>query len=173
MKPLAEQVAALIEPTVAGMGFELVRVQFMDGKKSKLLQIMAERPEGGISLDDCTQISRQLSALLDVEDVIPGEYSLEVSSPGIDRPLVKLADYVRFIGHLAKIETLLPVDGRKRFTGELKAVEGEAVIVTVDNKDVALPFADIGSAKLVLTEKLIKGLAGSQPPVAGKKKEHS
>ncbi|MFM9890633.1 MAG: ribosome maturation factor RimP, partial [Rickettsiales bacterium] len=114
MKPLAEQVAELIEPTITGMGFDLIRVQFMDGKKSKLLQIMAERPDGSMSLDDCTAISRQLSAMLDVEDVIPGEYRLEVSSPGIDRPLTRLGDYTKYAGHAAKVETLLPVDGRKR-----------------------------------------------------------
>lgn len=173
MKPLAEQVAELIEPTIAGMGYVLVQVKFMDGKNAKLLQVMAERPDGSMSVDDCATISRQLSALLDVEDVIPGEYRLEISSPGIDRPLVKLADYAAYVGHTAKIETLLPIAGRKRFTGDLQGVQGEDVVINVDKVDYALPFADIQSAKLVLTDRLIKQVVGGQRSVASKKKEHS
>ncbi len=156
MKSLVEQIEAIVTPTVTGMGFELVQVKFMDGKKSQTLQIMAERPDGTITLDDCAAISRQLSAVLDVEDIIPTEYRLEVGSPGIDRPLVKLADYTKYLGHQAKIETVLPIDGRKRFSGVLKGVEGEDVILTVDGWDYALPFADIQTAKLVLTDALIK-----------------
>lgn len=156
MKTLAEKVEDAIAPSVTGMGFNLVQVKFMDGKKSQTLQIMAERPDGSMSLDDCAAISRQVSAVLDVEDVIPTAYRLEVSSPGIDRPLVKLADYVNYVGHQAKIETVLPVHARKRFAGVLKAVEGEDIVITVDNKDYRLPFMDIQSAKLVLTDALIK-----------------
>lgn len=156
MKSLVEQIEALISPSLTSMGFELVQVKFMDGKRSQTLQIMAQRPDGTMSLDDCTEVSRQVSAVLDVEDVISAAYRLEVSSPGIDRPLVKLADYTTYLGHQAKIETVLPVDGRKRFSGPLKAVEGNDIIITVDGRDYALPFADIQQAKLVLTDALIK-----------------
>ncbi len=156
MKPLAEKVEEVIAPTIKDMGFDLIQVKFMDGKRAQTLQIMAERPDGSMTLDDCAMISRQISAVLDVEDIIPGEYRLEVSSPGIDRPLTRLADYAKYFGHAAKIETVLPIDGRKRFAGALKAVEGNDVVITVDGKDYALPFIDIQSAKLVLTDALIK-----------------
>ncbi len=156
MKSLAEQIEALIAPSIADMGFDLVRVLLLEGRSGQTLQIMAERPDGSMSLDDCAMISRQISAVLDVEDAIAAAYRLEVSSPGIDRPLVKLADYVAYVGHAAKIETALPIHGRKRFAGNLKAVEGNDIIITVDNKDHVLPFADISAAKLVLTDRLIK-----------------
>lgn len=156
MKSLVEKIEDAITPSVTSMGFELVQVKFMDGKKSQTLQIMAERPDGSMTLDDCAMISRQVSAVLDVEDVIPTAYRLEVSSPGIDRPLVKLTDYPKYIGHTVKIETVLPIEGRKRFTGSIKAVQAENIIITVDGKDVTLPFADIQTAKLVLTDALIK-----------------
>ena len=156
MKSLAEKIEDTIAPSIADMGFDLIQVKFMDGKKSQTLQIMAERPDGSMSLDDCAAISRQISAVLDVEDVIPTAYRLEVSSPGIDRPLVKLTDYSTYIGHAVKIETVLPINGRKRFAGAITAVKGGDVIVTVDGKEHTLPFADIQSAKLVLTDALIK-----------------
>lgn len=157
-----EQIEAAILPSLTGMGYVLVQVKLMESKKGSTLQVMAEWPDGRMSLEDCEKISRQLSAVLDVADVIPTAYRLEISSPGIDRPLVKLADYQNYLGHLAKIETVLPIAGRKRFTGAIKAVEGQDVILTVDGKDVVLPFADIQAAKLVLTEALIKKVAGSQ-----------
>lgn len=157
MKTLVEQIEALITPSLAAMGFELVQIKFLDGKNQQTLQIMCERPDGSINIDDCADISRQVSAILDVEDIIAAaKYRLEISSPGIDRPLVKLADYQNFLTHTAKVETVLPIKGRKRFTGTLKAVEGEDIILTVDGQDVTLPFADIQSAKLVLTDALIK-----------------
>lgn len=156
MKSLVQQVEAAILPSLTSMGFNLVKVTLMDGKHQQTLQIMAERADGSMSLDDCANVSRQVSAVLDVEDLITNAYRLEVSSPGIDRPLVKLQDYTNFVGHDAKVETVLPIDGRKRFTGKIKAVEGENVILTVDKKDHTLPFIDIQSAKLVLTDALIK-----------------
>ena len=156
MKSVIEQIEALILPSLTSMGFELVQVKFMDGKSQQTLQIMAERPDGSMSLDDCALISRQVSAVLDVEDIISEAYRLEVSSPGIDRPLVKRADYERFLGHAAKVEMVLPVDGRKRFTGTLKALADKDLILVVDGKEVTLPLADIQSAKLVLTDALIK-----------------
>ncbi len=156
MKSIAEKIEALIAPSIADMGFELVQVKLLEGRSGQTLQIMAERPDGSMSLDDCAMISRQISAVLDVEDAITAAYRLEVSSPGIDRPLVKLADYSTYAGHAAKIETALPINGRKRFAGSIKAVEGGNVIITVDNKDHSLPFIDIQSGKLVLTDALIK-----------------
>ncbi len=156
MKPLAEKIEEIIAPTVKDMGFDLIQVKMLDGRKAQTLQIMAERPDGSMTLDDCAAISRQLSAILDVEDVMPGEYRLEISSPGIDRPLVKLTDYPKYVGHTVKIETVLPINGRKRFTGAIKAVEKSDVVITVDNEEHSLPFIDIQSAKLVLTDALIK-----------------
>lgn len=156
VKSLIEQIEALIAPSLTAMGFELVQVKLMDGKKQQTLQIMAERADGSMSLDDCAAVSRQVSAVLDVEDLITAAYRLEVSSPGIDRPLVKLSDYTTYAGHAAKIETALPIDGRKRFSGLLKAPEGEHIMITVDKQDFSIPFIDIQSAKLVLTDALLK-----------------
>jgi len=107
VKSIAEKIEALIAPSIADMGFELVQVKLLEGRSGQTLQIMAERPDGSMSLDDCAMISRQISAVLDVEDAITAAYRLEVSSPGIDRPLVKLADYSTYAGHAAKIETAL------------------------------------------------------------------
>jgi len=173
VQSLAEQIEALITPSVTAMGFAIVLVKLSDSKQSRLLQIMAEKPGALISLDECAMISRQISAVLDVEDIIPGEYRLEVGSPGIDRPLVKLADFSAYVGHVAKVETALPVDGRKRFTGTLKPVAGDTVIITVDGRDVLLPFIDIHSAKLVLTDALMKKVASGQSSVVSEKKENS
>ncbi len=156
MKTLTEQVEALVTPPIEAMGFHVVQVKLMDTHKSRMLQIMAEKPDGSMGVEDCATISKQVSALLDVEDLIPGEYRLEVSSPGIDRPLKTSADFNKFVGHLAKIETVLPIKGRKRFSGEIKAVSEAEVTLTVDKVDVPIPLADISAAKLVLTDALIK-----------------
>jgi ribosome maturation factor RimP len=152
---LAERIAKLITPAIEAMGFELVRVQ-VSGSQRPTLQIMAEPSNGRVmSVDDCAEVSRAISAVLDVEDPIAGAYSLEVSSPGIDRPLVRPKDYERFIGHEAKIETNAPIDGRKRFKGPIKSVDANAVELTVDGADIRMPFAAIHKAKLVLTDALI------------------
>lgn len=156
MNTLVKQVEDIVRTQVEAMGFELIQVRLMDGKKSRLLQIMAERPDGSISLDDCADISRQISAVLDVEDVITTAYRLEVSSPGIDRPLTREQDFTKYAGHIAKIEMLLPIDGRRRFTGKIVGIENGQVTLDVDNQTVALPFRDMLSAKLVLTDELIK-----------------
>jgi len=156
MKSLTDKIEDAISPSITGMGFEIVQVKMMDGRSSQTLQIMAERPDGSMSLDDCAAISRQVSAVLDVEDVIPTAYRLEVSSPGIDRPLVKLSDYTKYAGHAVKVETVLPINGRKRFAGTIEGVTGNDVNIVVDGKVHALPFIDIQSAKLVLTDALIK-----------------
>lgn len=161
MNPLADRLVALIEPTAAAMGFDLVRVQ-VDGKRAARIQIMAERADGGgMSIDDCTQLSRAVSAALDAADPIEGAYQLEVSSPGIDRPLVRPADFARFAGHVARVELGEPIAGRRRFTGTLRGLdEAGAVKLDLPEGPVTLPFAAIERAKLELTDAL---LAAAKP----------
>ena len=152
---LAGRVEMLIGPTVEAMGFSLVRVQVL-GQNRPRLQIMAERTDGeSMLVEDCAAISRAVSAVLDVEDPIAGAYTLEVSSPGIDRPLVRLADFDRFAGFEAKVEMDLAVNGRRRFQGRLLGTEGDAVRLRMEDSEVVLPYADIRRAKLVLTEELL------------------
>lgn len=156
MNALADRIAALIEPSLTAMGYELVRVM-IDGKRQLRLQIMAERSDGsGMGVEDCAAISRHVSALLEVEDPIEGSYTLEVSSPGIDRPLIKAADYTRFAGHVAKVEMRTARDNRRRFTGKIKGLEGEAVVLDTEEGSISLPLAEIERAKLVLTDALLK-----------------
>jgi ribosome maturation factor RimP len=156
VKSLSEQVEELLTPTIQGMGFEVVQIKILDSKNSRLLQIMAERPDGSMSLDDCEAISKQVSAVMDVEDLIPTAYRLEVGSPGIDRPLRHEADYAAYAGHLAKVELALPVAGRKRFTGIIQTSTGGVLTLEVDGKTQEVPVSDVQSAKLVLTDALIK-----------------
>ncbi|MFP6729227.1 MAG: ribosome maturation factor RimP [Alphaproteobacteria bacterium] len=148
-------IESLVTPSLEAMGFTVVRVR-LTGQPVRILQIMVELLDGStVTVDDCSKISRAVSALLDVEDVIKAAYSLEVSSPGIDRPLVKLADYERFAGHVAKIETRRPLEGRKRFRGRLVSVDDGDVRIDVEGEVAAIPFAEIATAKLVLTDELI------------------
>ena len=149
------RLAEIITPVIEDMGFELVRVRLMSGK-STTLQIMADKPDGGIEVDDCAQISTAVGAALDVEDPILDEYTLEVSSPGIDRPLTRLKDFEAFEGYEAKLETGDMVDGRRRFKGELAGVEGDEVLINVEEGTVGLKFDWLSDAKLVLTDDLIK-----------------
>ncbi|MFD2738368.1 ribosome maturation factor RimP [Sulfitobacter aestuarii] len=149
------RLAEIITPVIEDMGFELVRVRLMSGK-STILQIMADKPEGGIEVDDCAQISQAVGAVLDVEDPILDEYALEVSSPGIDRPLTRLKDFEMFEGYEAKIETTELIDGRRRFKGELAGVEGDEVLINVEEGTIGLRFDWLSDAKLVLTDELIK-----------------
>lgn len=159
---LTDRIEELITPTVEGMGFSVVRVQ-LSGKQKVRLQIMAERQdEQSMIVDDCADLSRAISAVLDVEDPISGPYTLEVSSPGIDRPLVKLRDFERFAGFEARVETAVPVDGRKRFRGRVLTVEDGTVRIAVEGTEYALPFADIARAKLVITEDLLGASEGRQ-----------
>jgi len=145
----------LIEPAVMNLGYELVRVQFTGGRGTTL-QIMAERKDRRPMLvDDCAALSREISAILDEADPIAEAYSLEVSSPGIDRPLVKRADYERFAGHEARIEVDPPQGGRKRFHGAILGVEGDEVKVAQDDGETFIPLASIRRAKLVLTDRLM------------------
>ncbi len=148
------RIAGIVTPTIEGMGFELVRVRLMSGKKSTL-QIMAERPEGGIEVADCARISRAIGAVLDVEDPVSGEYALEVSSPGIDRPLTRLKDFERYEEYEARIETSELIDGRRRFKGVLRGVENGEVLIEIPEGTVGLEFDWLTDAKLILTDALI------------------
>jgi ribosome maturation factor RimP len=148
-------VAQLVAPTLDAMGYDLVRVKMSHGIRPAL-QIMAERRDGtGTTIDDCAKISRAVSTVLDVEEPLAGAYSLEVSSPGIDRPLVQSGDFARFKGHLAKITTRRPIDGRKRFRGRLLGVAESLVVIEVEDEPREIPLDNIISAKLELTDELI------------------
>lgn len=150
------RIADLITPTVEALGFRLVRVNFGGGSRA-ILQVMAERPDGTFAIEDCAALSRDLSALLDVEDPIPDEYVLEVSSPGIDRPLVRVDDFQRNAGFLTKLTATQQIDGRRRFTGMLVGISGDHVItLKSDDGTFEIPFAMVEKAKLVLTDELIK-----------------
>lgn len=152
---LAGRVADLIRPTMESLGFDLVRVQVL-GRQRLRLQVMAEHPDGQpMTIDDCATISRALSVVLDVEDPIARSYTLEVSSPGIDRPLVRPGDFQRFAGHEARVELSRSLDGRRRFQGRLLGIEGEQVRLLLGAEEVKLNFADIERAKLVLTDALL------------------
>ena len=152
-----EQLYALISPSAKALGYRIVQINMRDGNRSKVLQILAEREsDRRMNIEDCEKLSRQVSAVLDVEDIIPGAYQLEVSSPGIDRPLIELSDFEEFLGFSAKVETHLPINGRKRFKGDLIGCEDGTVTLKVDGSDIAIAHKDIQSAKLVLTDALIK-----------------
>jgi ribosome maturation factor RimP len=156
-------IAQLIEPSLTSMGFRLVRVAVTGGRRMTL-QIMAERLDyASISLEDCEQISHSVSALLDVADPIAGAYMLEVSSPGIDRPLVRAEDYDRFSGFEAKIELAMPVSGRKRYRGRLLGTAEGAIRLLTDAGETRLPLEAVIRAKLVLTDDLIAAARGQTP----------
>ena len=152
------RLADIVIPVIEGMGFELVRIRLMGGN-TRTLQIMADRPDGGIEVDDCGEISIAVSAILDVEDPIEENFILEVSSPGIDRPLTRLKDFEMWKGWEARIETTELVDGRRRFKGTLSGVEGEEVLITIEEAGepvtIGLQFDWLADAKLILTDELI------------------
>lgn len=158
---LDARIAALIEPTVEDLGFRLVRVK-MSGQNGLTLQIMAERPDGTMTVDDCEMVSRAITPILDVEDPIDREYNLEISSPGIDRPLVRPQDFQRWTGHLVKLELAEPRDGRKRFRGVIMGVEDADLVLRLEDlpddgvPDIRLPFASMAEARLILTDTLIE-----------------
>ena len=166
----AQRVVALAEPVLADLGFRLVRVKL----SGATLQIMAERPDGTFTIEDCEAVSRAMSPILDVEDVVPSRYHLEVSSPGIDRPLVRASDFESWAGHEVKIEMAVPVAGRKRFKGNLEGYHEGEVRLFIENPEgatkepvlIGVPFADISDAKLVLTDALIEA-ARSRLPIKG------
>jgi len=152
------RLAEIITPTIEALGYELVRVRLMSGKY-KILQIMADRPEGGIIVDDCAKISTAVSAVLDVEDPIEDNYTLEVSSPGIDRPLTRLKDFEMWADYEARVETTELIDGRRRFKGILRGIEGDEVLIELDDGKepvtIGLQFDWLSDAKLILTDELI------------------
>ena len=153
---LEARVAHVVEPVIEGLGFRLVRVK-ISAMNGTTVQIMAERPDGTMTVGDCETLSRDLSPTLDVEDPMDRAYNLEVSSPGIDRPLVRRSDFVRWAGQTAKVELERPLDGRKRFRGKLAGVDGERAALELDDGTRALlPLADIGEARLVLTDELVR-----------------
>ena len=162
----AARVAALAEPVLEGMGFRLVRARMF----GSTLQIMAERPDGSFSIEDCEQFSKAFSPVMDVADVISSKYQLEVSSPGIDRPLVRPEDFENWDGHDAKIEMVVPVAGRKRFRGILEGYHEGEVRLYIDNPEggkdkllIGVPFADIHDAHLVMTDELIAAARAKLP----------
>jgi ribosome maturation factor RimP len=154
------RVATIAEPVLEQLGYRLVRVR-VSAAEGCTVQIMAERPDGSMTVEDCEAVSRALSPVLDVADPIDRAYRLEISSPGIDRPLVRKSDFDRYSGHLVKIEMEVPVNGRKRFRGQLIGTEGNTARLHRDDAregeeaDVLLPIADMGEAKLVLTDELV------------------
>ncbi len=148
------KIQELIEPVVEDMGFELVRVTYGGGRRPTL-QVMAERPDGTMSVDDCARLSRELSLLLDADDPLPGEYVLEVSSPGIDRPLTRLKDFARWVGFDAKVELAAQQDGRRRFRGQIVSVDGDDIAIAVDGEILHIAYGDVAKAKLILTDELI------------------
>jgi ribosome maturation factor RimP len=151
----------LIEPEAKALGFDLVRVQMIGGASDPTLQVMAERPDTRqLTIDDCADLSRRLSDALDAADPIETAYRLEVSSPGIDRPLTRLKDFSDWAGHEARITLAEPIEDRKQFTGELKGVEGDQIVMTLKfGQEARLPFAAVKTAKLTLTDKLIAATA--------------
>jgi ribosome maturation factor RimP len=154
------RVALIVEPVLAGMGYRLVRVRML-GQNGLTLQIMAERPDGTMTVEDCEEVSRAVSPALDVDDPIEKAYHLEVSSPGIDRPLVRKSDFATWSGHLAKVETAVLVDGRKRFRGKIGAVDGDGFTLereaaAGEASAVRIPFDTIAEARLMLTDDLIR-----------------
>ena len=154
-----QRLAEILTPVIEGMGFELVRIRLMSGN-TPILQIMTERPDGGIEVDDCAEISTAVSAVMDVEDPIEDNYTLEVSSPGIDRPLTRLKDFDRWVGYEAKLETAELIDGRRRFKGPLQGVEDGEILIEIDQEGgpvvIGLQFDWLSDAKLVLTDALIR-----------------
>ena len=156
---------ALIEPEAKALGLSLVRVGFYGGTSDPTLQVMAERPDTRqLTLDDCAVLSRRLSEVLDAlegtpDDPIPDAYRLEVSSPGIDRPLTRMGDYTDWAGHEARIKLVEPIEGRKLFDAVLDGVDGDMILVNAKHGAMRIPFSGIATAKLVLTDKLIKATA--------------
>ena len=156
------RIEQIITPSVEALGYEIVRVLLLGGQRPTL-QIMAERTDGApMTVEDCADISRSVSALLDVEDPIAGAYTLEVSSPGLDRPLTRLKDFERFAGFTAKLETRLAIEGRKRFKGMLKGVEGEEIILDAEGGLARVAFDNVLRAKLVITDELLRAAGGQE-----------
>ena len=147
----------ILNPIIEGLGYEVVRLRLMTGN-TPILQIMAQKADGTMEVDGCAEISTAVSALMDVEDPIIEAYTLEVSSPGIDRPLTRLKDFDQWIGYSAKVETEQLVDGRRRFKGEVAGTEGDEILITIDEGTIGLKFDWLAEAKLILTDDLIRSV---------------
>jgi ribosome maturation factor RimP len=162
---LEEKLAALIAPRLELMGYELVRVAVL-GRERPTIQVMADRADGSlIAIEDCERISHDVGAAIDVDDPMPGAWTLEVSSAGIDRPLTRVKDWNRFVGHVARAETFMPRDGRKRFSGVVLGADDQGARLRLDDgTEVSLPMNDIRRAKLVLTDALIEATATPPDP---------
>lgn len=173
---VAARVAQIVEGPIEGLGFRLVRVK-ISNTNGRTVQIMAERPDGTMGVDECEAVSRAISPILDLEDPVGDAYYLEVSSPGIDRPLVRVSDFERWAGYEAKVELAVPMDGRKRFRGIIGVPSADGTTVPIDLPDVKpglpsridVPLRDLGEAHLVLTDELIRESLrrGSAPPQGG------
>ena len=172
------RIARIVEPVAAGLGFRLVRIK-LSAMNGTTLQIMAERPDGTMTVGDCETLSRDVSPALDVEDPMDAAYNLEVSSPGIDRPLVRRSDFEKWIGHEARIELAVPLDGRKRFKGKLAGLEGSYALVALEKSKlegpttVKLPLADIGEAKLVMTDALVRETLRQEKRKSREQQDHA
>lgn len=156
---IIQLIDGLVRPAIEGLGFSLVRIKLSSQRGEDVLQIMAEPADGEreMTVEDCAQISRHVSAIMDVEDPITSAYRLEISSPGIDRPLTSIEEFERFIGHTVNVEMEWPVDGRKRFKGDILSAEAGVIVLQLDAKNkVSLEFEGMQSAKLALTDDLIK-----------------
>ena len=153
--PLENRILLIASPIIEDMGFELIRIRLIDGK-SKLIQIMVDSPEMDITVDDCANISNELSAAIDVEDPYDDAFNLEVSSPGIDRPLTRLCDFDQWSGYEAKLETTSAIEGQKRFKGVLSGTNGDEVLIKLDIGTIGLKFDWLSDAKLILTDALIR-----------------
>ena len=165
MSEAASQITAIIEATVESLGYELVRVTYGGGRKPTL-QIMAERPDGTMGVEDCAKLSREVSLLLDVEDPLQGEYLLEVSSPGVDRPLTRAKDFERWVGFEVKIEMAETIDDRRRYRGRMVSFDGDKIGLKMDDGDVTLAYAEVSKAKLILTDELLAAVQNKEPAQA-------
>ncbi|WP_319533282.1 ribosome maturation factor RimP [uncultured Cohaesibacter sp.] len=167
-KGLEARIASIVEPVIIDLGFDLVRVR-ITGQHGCTVQIMAEATDGTMSIDGCEAVSKAVSPVLDVEDPIDGEYNLEISSPGVDRPLVRRRDFVAWAGHEAKIELSVPIDGRRRYRGMLDGVDGEDLKIVLpdapqgSDPNVRVPLTDLSEAKLVMNDKLLELALKAQP----------
>jgi ribosome maturation factor RimP len=176
---IAARVATIAEPVLGGMGYRLVRVR-VSGSSGCTVQIMAERPDGSMAVEDCEAVSRALSPVFDVADPIDRAYRLEISSPGIDRPLVRRSDFERYAGNAVKIETIMPIDGRRRFNGTLLGTDGDVArirrqdVTPGEETEVLIPIEEMSEARLILTDDLVvdalrRGKAAEREAKAAKK----
>ncbi len=138
----------LFEPVVKGMGFDLIEIEHFPNPKHGVLRLYIDK-EGGVNVDDCSTVSRQISALIDVEDPVSGQFNLEVSSPGLDRPLRRLVDFQRFTGSLVKLKTVMPLEGQRNFKGRLLEASEETLVIETDDEEISLPMSTIDKARIV------------------------